>query len=195
MPPSIPVSSLLNAETPLAVSHSAPSGLQTLQGQLALLAGLHDRSLPLNTPPVIVESLTRILDHFDLHSGPEHHPGSAGRSAPPPVHSPPPVLLQPSPTIRKNVYLNRKTTLSVLYTFEDVNAWVEYPETDPDRPVGYLFRRDPDNWYNPVHNFAYSLGEPSGQTRRGHEVENPLLIDHNGINVPCVVAHWTCKST
>ena len=185
MPPSIPLSSPSRLPHPETEdSHSTPPRL----GQLALLAGLHDRSLPLNAPPVIVESLTRVLDYFDLHSGPEQ-PGSA---APPPVHSLP-VLLQPSPTIQKNVYLNHKTTLSVLYTFEDVNAWVEYPETNPDRPVGYLFRRDPDNWYNPVRNFAYSLGEPSGQTQRGREVENLLLIDHSGKKVPCVVAHSTCK--
>lgn len=190
MPPSIPVSS---PSTP-----PRPRRPDNLQGQLAQLAALHDRSLPSNTPPRIVESLTRVLDYFDIHSqvGPDsdYLPGS---TAGPPVHSPlvhvsPPN--QPIPTIRRNVNINRKTTLSVLYTFEDVNAWVEYPETGPDRPVGYLFRCDPDNWNNPVHNFSYSLGEPSGRTQRGHEVEIPLLKDYNGINVPCVVAHSTCKS-
>lgn len=180
MPPSLPVS---------------PDSLS------ARLAGLHDRSLPSNAPPVIVESLTRVLDYFDLHSssqaGPEPHPGSTttGSTATPPVHSPlAQVLPQPIPTIQRNVCLNRKTTLSVLYTFEDVNAWVEYPETNSDRPVGYLFRCDPDNWNNPVRNFSYSLGEPSGRTKRGNEVEISLLKDHNGRNVPCAVAHSTCKS-
>jgi hypothetical protein len=179
MPPSIPVSS--------PDLHLTPPRLDDLQG---LLASLRNHSLPSNTPPVIVESLTRVLNHFDPHSGPEHYP-TLGSAAAPPVHRQP----EPSPTIRNNVYLNPKTTLSVLYTFEDINAWVEYPETNPDRPVGYLFRRDPDNWYNPVRNFAYSSGEPSGRTRRGHEVENPLLIDRNRMKVPCVVAHSTCKSS
>ena len=99
---------------------------------------------------------------------------------------------QQSPTIRRNVYTSSKTTLSVLYTYEDVNAWVEYPETSPDRPVGYLFRRDPHNWENPVRNFAYSLGKPSGQMERGQEREHPLLVDQHGNKVPCVVNHLTC---
>ena len=153
---------------------------------------------------MIVESLTCVLDFFNLHTssssqaqagpvlvGSEHHPGS---TATPPVHSPlAQVLPQPIPTIQKNVYLNRKTMLSVLYTFEDVNAWVEYPKTNSDRPVGYLFRRDPDNWNNPIHNFSYSLGELSGRTKKG-DADTPLLKDLNRTNVPCVVAHSTCKS-
>ena len=83
----------------------------------------------------------------------------------------------------------------MLYTFEEVNSWVEYPQTNPDQPIEYLFCHDPDNWHNPVHNSAYYLGEPSGRTLRGHEVENPLLIDLNRMKVPCVVAYSTCKSS
>jgi len=74
----------------------------------------------------------------------------------------------------------------VLYTYEDVNAWVEYPETNPDRPVGYLFRRDPCNWANPVRNFTYSLGKPAGKTR-GEEVEHLLLVTEMGTRFP---ASW-----
>jgi hypothetical protein len=93
---------------------------------------------------------------------------------------------------QRNVYVNHKTTLSVLYTYDDVNAWVEYPETNPDRPVGYLFRRDPHKWDNPIRNVAYSLGKPSGQTRKGEEIEHPLLVDRDWKKVLCVVAHMTC---
>jgi hypothetical protein len=106
----------------------------------------------------------------------------------------PPIQPQQNPTIRQNVYTSSKTTLSILYTYEDVNAWVEYPETSPtsDRPIGYLFRRDPCDWENPVRNFAYSLGKPSGQTKRGLEREHLLLVDQHGRKVPRVVSHLTC---
>jgi len=101
----------------------------------------------------------------------------------------------PTIQVRRNVYTNPKTTLSVLYTYEDPNAWVEYPETNLDRPVGYLFRRDPCNWENPVRNFTYSLGKPSGQTRKGEEVHHPLLVDKDGNKVSCAVTHLTCTKT
>ena len=67
-------------------------------------------------------------------------------------------------------------TLSTLYTFENIDAYVEYPETNADRPVSYLFRCNPNNWNNPAHNFVYSLGKPSGQTKKGAEVECSLLV-------------------
>jgi hypothetical protein len=103
-------------------------------------------------------------------------------------------FIQPhqNPTISRNVYTSSKTTLSVLYTYEDVNAWVEYLETSPDQPVGYFFCRDPHNWENPAQNFAYSLGKPSGQTMRGEEHKHPLLVNQQGSKVPCVVNHLTC---
>lgn len=103
-----------------------------------------------------------------------------------------PESVKEGPTVRRHVYINHKTTLSVLYTYEDVNAWVEYPETNADRPVGYLFRGDPSSWENPVRNFAYSLGGPSGRSRKGEEVQHPLLVDKDGNMVSCVVAHLTC---
>ena len=85
MPPSISIS--LHNE-----SHSTPplAGLRldNLQGQLVLLAGIHDLSLLSDTPQEIVESLTCMLKYFNVHSAsePEHHltPGSA---VVPPVHS------------------------------------------------------------------------------------------------------------
>ncbi|KAG6847309.1 hypothetical protein H0H93_008916, partial [Arthromyces matolae] len=62
------------------------------------------------------------------------------------------------------------TTLSILYIYEDPHAVLEYPETSADR-IGYLFKRDPDDWEDPTSSFAYSLGHPCGQTQRGKAVE------------------------
>jgi hypothetical protein len=133
--------------------------------------------------------LSHVTNYFGSSVSVEQAPGPTAHHS-----ADPDPLIQPqqSPTIRRNVYTSSKTTLSVLYTYEDVNTWVEYPETSPDQPVGYLFRRDPCNWENPVRNFAYSLGKPSGQTTRGQERKHPLLVDQQGSEVPCVVNHLTC---
>lgn len=48
-------------------------------------------------------------------------------------------------------------------------------------------------WHNPYHDFAYSLGEPSGRTKAGKEVTCPLLTDSTGSLVPCVKMHFTCE--
>jgi hypothetical protein len=138
-------------------------------------------------PPAILDQQAALT----TRPGPTaHHSQSVDRLSPdPPIR---PIQPQQSPKICRNVYTSSKTTLSVLYTYEDVNAWVEYPETSPDQPIGYLFCRDPRNWENPVRNFAYSLGKPSGQTEQGQERKHPLLVDQQGIKVPCVVSHLTC---
>jgi hypothetical protein len=180
-PPSIPISSLLtgNSSTPTTSSSSdtvPPANLDQL------VAVLHDRATLSDAPPLVIESLSHVADYFGSQAGPTAH------------HSvdPDPLIQPQCPTIHRNVYTSPKTTLSVLYTYEDVNAWVEYPETSPNQPVGYLFCRDPRKWENPVRNFAYSLGKPSGQTTRGQEREHPLLVDRQGRKVPCVVTHVTC---
>src|SRR6266545_1182974 len=131
MPPSIPISSLLNLST-LNSSHEDAS--VNLQWQIVLLANCSNQCFPLNTPPHIVESLSHVLDYFGLW---EQVPATPAKSAVPgPVDS---ALIQMAPTVHQNVYINLKTTLSVLYMYEDTNTWVEYPETKLDRPVGYLF--------------------------------------------------------
>jgi hypothetical protein len=176
MPPRIPIASLLNFQTP------------ENSDQQAAIAELRDKALLSDAPPLIIESLTHVANYFGSTQesiGSVAHPSPSRRSVLPDN------MIQP-PTIRRNVYSSSRTTLSILYTYEDVNAWVEYPETSPDQPVGYLFRRDPRNWENPVQNFAYSLGKPSGQTKRGQERENHLLVDQHGNKVPCVVSHLTC---
>lgn len=96
-----------------------------------------------------------------------------------------------SPLIRHNVYLNRQTTISTLYIYEDINVWVEYPETKTDRPIGYLFRRDPQDWQNPAYSFAYSLGSPAGRIKR-EDGGCPLLIGADGKQVPYTVRSATC---
>ena len=178
MPPRIPISSLLNSPTPA-----------NLDQQAAMVAELRDRALLSDAPPLIIESLSHVANYFGSSIALEEASSMTAHHSVVPA-----LLIQPRlcPTIRRNVYSSSRTTLSVLYTYEDVNAWVEYPETSPDQPVGYLFRRDPRNWENPVQNFAYSLGKPSGQTKRGEECQNPLLVDQQGRKVPCVVSHLTC---
>lgn len=191
MPPQIPITSLLNFPTP-----------ENLDQQAAMVAELRDRALLSDAPPLIIESLSHVANYFGstgsiapaLEQAPTPGPTVTAHRSVVPDSDPliQPQLLVVCPTIRRNVYSSSRTTLSVLYTYEDVNAWVEYPETSPDQPVGYLFRRDPHNWENPVQNFAYSLGKPSGQTKRGQEREHLLLVDQQGSKVPCVVSHLTC---
>ena len=65
-------------------------------------------------------------------------------------------------SVQHNVKLNRQTTLVTLYIYDDINAYLEYPDTSATQPVGYLFRRDPRNWENLTRCFAYSVGKPSG---------------------------------
>lgn len=99
-------------------------------------------------------------------------------------------------SVEENVYLNRKTTLVKLFTYTRNAASIEYPATHAQRPVGHLFEIDPDNWFNPRLNFAYSQGEPSGSrtTERGKALSCPLLVDADGNAVPCKVSQFTCKS-
>ena len=140
-------------------------------------------------PPHIAESLLEVIDYFSLVDYPTEHsqlhiplplcPPLAGNSASP-------------LNVQHNIKLNRKTTLSTLYTYEDSNAYIEYPDTNTDYPIGYLFRYDPCDWRNPTHNFAYSLGKPAGQSKAGQEVFLDLLVGKDGNCVPCVESHFTC---
>ncbi|PPQ84978.1 hypothetical protein CVT25_010531 [Psilocybe cyanescens] len=93
------------------------------------------------------------------------------------------------------IRINRKTTLSKLYTFKDVGAYIEYPETHPTNPVGYMFRQDVKEWWNPTRGFVYSLGMPSGRTKFGEEVYCDLLVDGTGTKVPCYNRHSTCQGS
>lgn len=96
-----------------------------------------------------------------------------------------------TPSISVNVKLNRQTVLSKMYTYSDVHAFVEYPQTSPgsEDAVGHLFRQDPDDWKKPAQNFAYSLGGPSG---RNKDIYVDIFRGNDGERVPCSEYHFTC---
>lgn len=99
--------------------------------------------------------------------------------------------------VEEDYRLNWQTTLSCLYVFDEIDAYVEYPECHETHPVGYLFRCNLNNWLNPTRNFAYSLGLPSGttrQTRQGGLINvRPLKNSLTGESVACIEHHSTCK--
>ncbi|KAJ7169084.1 hypothetical protein C8R43DRAFT_1120974 [Mycena crocata] len=97
-------------------------------------------------------------------------------------------------SVKHEVKITRKTTLSALYTYEDFTVCLEYPESSPSG-VGYLMRRDPSNWTNPLHDFAYSVGPPGGQNQQGEEEECPLLKDplDPDKKILCLKIHRTCQ--
>ncbi|KAK7013858.1 hypothetical protein R3P38DRAFT_3322433 [Favolaschia claudopus] len=73
-----------------------------------------------------------------------------------------------------------------LYTYNNPEFHLEYPETSEDG-VGYLIRRDPENWSNPLYDSAYARGKPSGRTPRGKEISCQLLNDqtNSGQEILC----------
>jgi hypothetical protein len=185
--------------------------------QVALLSNLLNRNSPLLAPPHVAEALSRVSHYFGLngarpalrrepHAQPQkqfvpiYKPLDGRRHAAPPNSQTATTATVPAsppnknnPLIRHNVYLNRQTMISTLYIFEDINVWVEYPETKDDRPIGYLFRRDPQDWQNPAHSFVYSLGSPAGQTRR-EDGGCPLLTGADGKQVPYSIRSATCMT-
>ncbi|KAJ3916503.1 hypothetical protein F5877DRAFT_46476 [Lentinula edodes] len=92
-----------------------------------------------------------------------------------------------------NYKISRKTTLSVVYRYP-VGSVLEYPETGTtsEEVVGHLFELGIDNWISPGRDFAYSRGEPRGNSKEC--VTNSLLLDSTtGAMVPCIVRHSTCQ--
>jgi hypothetical protein len=182
--------------------------------QVAFLASLLNHNAPLLAPPHVEEALSRVIHYFGLNGAPAICPEPKVQKSAAPVHHkdleglhiPPagePQSVTPtiptatstsSPLIRHNVYLTRQTTISTLYIYEDINVWMEYPETKTDRPIGYLFRRDPQDWQNPAYSFAYSLGSPAGQIKR-EDGGCPLLIGADGNQVPYTIKSATCTSS
>lgn len=97
---------------------------------------------------------------------------------------------------RFDVVLNAKTTLVALHIYEDVGACIEYPETSEKGPVGHLFRIDPRSEQRPTHNIVYSLGRPSGMSKKGLDVTSSLLLNMSTRElVPCIERHSTCEYT
>lgn len=191
MPLLVPISVLLNT----GAEHELPreNSLQVdVQHHVASLSDLLSRP-SLRAPPHIAEHLLDVINYFRSDVYPTER---SQVHIPPLIRQPlPGQALGPSgnsvspPNIQHNIKLNCKTTISTLYTYEDSNVYVEYPDTNPNHPVGYLFRFDPHDWQNPTWNFAYSLGKPGGQTKGGH---SDLLVGRDGKPVPCVESHFTC---
>ncbi|KAF9029442.1 hypothetical protein BDZ89DRAFT_1249203 [Hymenopellis radicata] len=96
-----------------------------------------------------------------------------------------------------DVEATSRTTLSRLYVYDDLDAYVDLPETGFPQPIGYLFHMDPKNWYNPMLDFAYSRGPPSGRTLAGQVDEScTLYIDaQTRLDVPCQERHYTCQGS
>lgn len=121
MAPSLPISSLLNTST-----SERSSDAETLH-QIRLIAGLLTWTSPIRAPPHIIDCLSQIVDYFGLATSAS--PSSAELSnilrAPNSTSTLSP--LNAPPTLRHDVRLNCQTTLSTLYTFENIDAYVEYP--------------------------------------------------------------------
>ncbi|KAJ7596417.1 hypothetical protein C8J56DRAFT_1040671 [Mycena floridula] len=100
-------------------------------------------------------------------------------------------------TIHYDVKINRTTTLARMYVFNTPGAYIEYPETLSDRPIGYLLRCDPERWKIPSGNFAYSLGSPGGHRAKGTDGNdlqvNVLKHMVTDLKVPCTETHYTCQ--
>ena len=100
----------------------------------------------------------------------------------------------PSDTIiHHNIQINRQTTLETVYYYT-LNTLLEYPETSADGSVGHVFTLDPQEWINPVLNFAYSLGGSHGMSQKYKTIKVGALVDASGDQVPCREMHTTCKS-
>ena len=123
-------------------------------------------------------------------------------SAPPSRPAANPPLLNSSRTpinfspirVEHNVQLTRETKLSTLYIYEDPDFDLEYPETSTEGAIGYLLRRDPQNWTNPLLDLAYSNGKPGGQTARNKAKPCSLLRDPSDENneILCIRVHSAC---
>ena len=195
MPPQIPISSLLDSDC-------SAEALRDIQPHLTLVVGLLSRSTPLSAPSEIKDCLSRVIEYFGLPNiePSQHlpvllsHEDSLPRSTNNDMRSWAGSFTRNAVpfSVLHNVKLNRQTTLTMLYIYDDINAYLEYPETSATQPVGYLFCHDPRNWENPTRCFAYSLGKLSGQTRKGEEVLCAPLTMEDGRKVPCIESHYTC---
>jgi hypothetical protein len=177
-----------------------------IKGDLRRVSSVvEDHPSPILAPPVVAEWLSRFcaqknIELRNIQSPTQNvQPRSISSSSSSCSHSnipSTPSVPHSTPLVQQNVKLNRKTTLSVLYTYEDPNFTLEYPETSFSG-VGYLMRRDLSNWRNPLSDLAYSQGKPSGQTKKGEAETCLILTDpseppENAL-IPCVKSHSTCK--
>lgn len=181
------------ADSQVANNSASVDNLYNVTPQLNELAVLfnsepHASTLSVRVPLRVQEAINTVLTFFTTEFP---FPTTAQERLP----SQP--LLSPSfethsPTVRFNVFINRKTTLEKLYTYH-ASTTVEYPETSSTGSVGHLLPliRSGTSWVNPARNIAYSQGEPRGTSGKNY-VECPVLIDDSGKPVPCRTLHSTC---
>jgi len=167
---------LAAASGPVLVSPRTQQGLSRALGRLRAMPS------PSPTAPLPISSdNTTTSNHLPLTIS-----LTPSSSQPTPLNdSYPPV------TIQHNVFLNRKTTLTALYTYA-LHTCLEYPRTTASGVMGHLFTMDTEHWVRPSLSFAYSLGRPSGHSKNGDIIYCPLLTDKDGNEVPCFESHSTC---
>ena len=130
---SVPISELLNTD----MEFESPQSQVDVRHHIASISDLLLRP-SLCAPPHIAEYLLDVVNYFSSDNYPTERSTHT-----PQVHIPlltsirQPPLLGPLNT-QYNIKLNRKTTLSTLYVYKDSNVYVEYPDTHPNHPVGYL---------------------------------------------------------
>jgi hypothetical protein len=208
------LSEILN---PLEAVPAAAASYVDVQPHLKALATLVEMQDPIHVPVHVAKWLSKTVNYFRAENQlPTRHtsgaslPTSSSHSS---SHQDTPVhlaSLPPSPThfspvafpsavtsavrVMTDVKLNHVTTLSHLYIYEDIHACIEYPKMSEGASIGHLFLQDPENWQDPSHNFAYSLGLPSGHTKGGEEVTCLVLHEKGNDSklVPCVQHHFTC---
>lgn len=150
---------------------------------------------PFLATPAVKDALELAVQYLSHH----YTSISAPAQIPESSTSPSPSLNQRAPSsrssvqIRRNIKLNRQTTLSTLYVYAP-GASVEYPVTSSSDRVGHLFNISRTSvWYNPIQDVLYSRGHPSGSSRKGREVFCEVLVTADGEKVPCHESHWTCE--
>ncbi|KAJ3816922.1 hypothetical protein F5880DRAFT_1633798 [Lentinula raphanica] len=94
-------------------------------------------------------------------------------------------------SVIRNVRINRQTNAEELYHYTK-NTKVEYPKTAPHgKAIGHLFDMDDSvPWISPARSFAYSQGGPDGSR---NPVYTDLLVDSDGIAIPCSIRYSTCQ--
>jgi hypothetical protein len=165
------------------------AGLVDIQPQLQRLAAFPAHGVRATRD--IQQHLLSAIEYLEAHQllTMDHPP----RSPPPQRPLGPPTPAE-DPTLATNVSLTSKTTLSILYRYPP-HTVIEHLETSTVNPVGHFFRMDPNDWQVPDLNIAYSRGQPMGQTKGGTEVFFRIMVDKEGIQVPCSERHSTCSCT
>ncbi|KAJ7262693.1 hypothetical protein B0H12DRAFT_1231133 [Mycena haematopus] len=168
---------LLNAEAPVDASADFR----------ALLDALGPLDRPILVGPDVHRHVQQILSSWPPPSA------RAGPSNPPPAPASVARPLQPDAerTADYEVRITDKTTLSILYRYAH-GATVEYPESGDVNPVGHLIPLGGNDSRLPWTDFAYSRGAPDGGSGKSEFHYTPLLVDDQGLEVPCKIRHTTC---